>query len=121
MSTQRLGYLKCEARYPDLVYPSPNPDSPGGIAVAEYGCGMRQRLLVGVVLLMTVCGWYAAYRTVRLTVTIASELDRANHLTNIAARARSTIVMDRRGRPAFAFYSEQRIDVPIDQVSPHMV
>ncbi len=29
--------------------------------------------------------------------------------------------MDRRGRPAFTFYSEQRIDVPIDQVSPHMV
>ncbi len=82
---------------------------------------MRQRWLVGAVVVMTVCGWYAAYRTVRLTVTIASELDRANQLTNIAARARSTIVMDRRGRPAFAFYSEQRIDVPIDQVSPHMV
>lgn len=82
---------------------------------------MRQRLLVGAVVVMTVCGWYVAYRTVRLTVTIASELDRANQLTNIAARARSTIVMDRRGRPAFNFYSEQRIDVPIGQVSPHMV
>ncbi len=41
---------------------------------------MRQRLLVGAVMVMTVCGWYAAYRTVRLTVTIASELDRANEL-----------------------------------------
>ena len=29
--------------------------------------------------------------------------------------------MDRHGQPAFAFYSEQRIDVTIDQVSPHML
>jgi 1A family penicillin-binding protein len=82
---------------------------------------MRQRLIVGAIVAMTVCGWYTAYRTVRLAVTIAGELDRANELTNIADRARSTIVMDRRGRPAFAFYSEQRIDISIDQVSPHMV
>jgi 1A family penicillin-binding protein len=82
---------------------------------------MRRRLIIGAVMVMTVCGWYAAYRTVRLTITIASELDRANDLTSIGPRAQSTIVIDRRGRPAFAFYSEQRIDVPIDQVSRHMV
>jgi len=70
---------------------------------------------------MMVCCWYAVYRTVSFTISVAGELDRANDLTSIAPRARSTIVMDRRGRPAFAFYSEQRIDVPIDQVSPHMV
>ncbi len=82
---------------------------------------MRQRLIIGAVMVMTVCGWYAAYRTVRFTITVAGELDRANDLTGIGPRARSTIVMDREGRPAFAFYSEQRIDVAIDQVSPHMV
>jgi 1A family penicillin-binding protein len=70
---------------------------------------------------MTVCCWYAVYRTVSFTIAVAGELDRANNLTSIAPRARSTIVMDRQGRPAFAFYSEQRIDVPIDQVSRHMV
>ena len=36
---------------------------------------MRQRLLIGAVVAMTVCGWYAAYRTVRFTLTVASELD----------------------------------------------
>ena len=55
---------------------------------------MRQRLLVGAVVVMTLFGWYAAYRTVRLTVTIASELDRANQLTNIA---RAGPVDDRHG------------------------
>ena len=82
---------------------------------------MRQRLLIGAVVAMTVCGWYAAYRTVRFTLTIASELTRASDLTSIAPRAQSTIVLDRRGQPAFSFYSEQRIDVSIDQVSRHMV
>jgi penicillin-binding protein 1A len=82
---------------------------------------MRQRLLIGAVVAMTVGGWYAAYRTVRFTLTIASELTRASDLTSIAPRAQSTIVMDRRGQPAFSFYSERRIDVSIDQVSRHMV
>jgi 1A family penicillin-binding protein len=70
---------------------------------------------------MSAAGWYAAYRTVVLTVGIARELDRAGDLTSIAPRAQTTIVLDREGRPAFAFYSEQRIDVPIEQVSPHML
>lgn len=82
---------------------------------------MRQRLLIGAVLVMTLCGWYAAYRTVKFTATVAGELDRANDLTSIAPRPQTTIVMDRQGKPAFAFYSEQRIDVPIDSVSPHVV
>ena len=82
---------------------------------------MRTRVLVGAVIVMTVCGWYAAYRTVKLTVTIASELDRASELTGIAPRAQSTIVMDHDGHPAFTFYSEQRTDIQLDEVSPHMV
>ncbi len=49
------------------------------------------------------------------------ELDRANNLTGLAARAQTTIVLDRHGRPAFAFYSERRIDVGLDKVSRHML
>ena len=70
---------------------------------------------------MTAFSWYAVYRTVRFTIAVATELDRANSLTGLAARAQTTIVLDRHGQPAFAFHSERRIDVTIDQVSPHML
>jgi 1A family penicillin-binding protein len=82
---------------------------------------MRQRLLIGAVAAMTALSWYAVYRTVRFTIAVATELDRATSLTGLAARARTTIVLDRHGTPAFAFHSERRIDVTLDQVSPHML
>jgi len=82
---------------------------------------MRQRILIGAVVLMTVAGWYTAYRTVRFTISIAGELDRASELTSMAPRAQTTIVMDRHGTPAFAFSSERRIDVSIEQMSRHMI
>ena len=69
---------------------------------------------------MTALSWYAVYRTVRFTIGVATELDRATSLTGLAARAQTTIVLDRHGKPAFAFHSERRIDVTIDKVSLHM-
>ncbi|HET7219417.1 MAG TPA: PBP1A family penicillin-binding protein [Vicinamibacterales bacterium] len=82
---------------------------------------MRQRLLIGAVVTMAVCGWYAAYRTVVFTTAIAGELERAIELASIRPRAQSTIVLDRDGQPAFTFYAEQRIDVPLARVSPRMI
>ena len=77
---------------------------------------MRQRLLIGAVTAMTALSWYAVYRTVRFTIAVATELDRATSLTGLAARAQTTIVLDRHGKPVFAFHSERRIDVTIDRV-----
>jgi penicillin-binding protein 1A len=82
---------------------------------------MRSRILVCAVIVMTVLGFYAAYRTVALTASVAHELTRTTELARIAPRAQSTIVLDRHGQPAFTFYAEQRTDVPIDRVSRHMV
>jgi 1A family penicillin-binding protein len=82
---------------------------------------MRQRWLIGAVAAMTALSWYAVYRTVRFTIAVATELDRATSLTGLAARAQTTIVLDRHGQPAFAFHTERRIDVTIEQVSSHML
>ncbi len=59
---------------------------------------MRQRLLIGAVMAMTALSWYAVYRTVRFTIAVATELGRASNLTSLAARAQTTIVLDRHGR-----------------------
>jgi penicillin-binding protein 1A len=82
---------------------------------------MRKRLLIGAIAVMTAGSWFTAYQVARFSVAIASELTRANALTSISPRAQTTIVLDRQGKPAFAFYAEQRIDVTIDQVSRPMV
>ena len=42
-------------------------------------------------------------------------------LAEIGAHPQSTVVFDRQNRPAFSFFVEQRIDVPLDRVSPHMI
>jgi 1A family penicillin-binding protein len=78
-------------------------------------------MLPAAVIVMSMVGWYVAYRTVRFTITVAGELDRASELTNLATRAQTTLVLDRKGKPAFALYSEQRIDVEIEKVSRHML
>jgi 1A family penicillin-binding protein len=70
---------------------------------------------------MTFAGWYAAYWTVRGAIIVAAELELASELTNIAPRAQTSLVMDRHGKPAFAFFTEQRMDVELDQVSPRMI
>jgi len=82
---------------------------------------MRARLLIGTILAITLLGWYAAYRTARFVLTFAGEFDRATELAHIVPRGQSTIVMDRHQRPAFTFYAEQRINVPVERVSRHML
>ena len=82
---------------------------------------MRRRILATAVVVMAAAGWMAAWHAAVFTVSIVTELDRSDTLTNIAPRAQSTIVFDRHNRPAFSFFVEQRIDVPLSSVSKHMI
>ena len=65
--------------------------------------------------------WYGAFRAAALAHYVDSELNRAGTLTELVPRSQATIVYDRHGNPAFTFFVEQRIDVPLDRVSPHML
>lgn len=82
---------------------------------------MRRGILVAFVLVMAAIVWAGAITAARLSRSVAAELDRATALARIAPRAQATIVYDRAGQPAFSFFAEQRIDVPIGRVSPAMV
>ena len=82
---------------------------------------MRRWGLTAAVVALATIGWIAAWRAVVFTASIAGELDRASALSSIAPRPQATIVFDRHGRPAFSYFVEQRISVPLDRVSPHMV
>ena len=82
---------------------------------------MRRALIVIAVVALALAGWSAAWRVGVEIHAIAVELDQASELARLTPRPQSTIVFDREGKPAFTFFVEQRIDIPLDRVSPKMV
>jgi 1A family penicillin-binding protein len=82
---------------------------------------VRPRLLIAGVLLTSVLVWTIAAVTVKASWHVKSELGRAASIAELAAHPQSTIVFDRNNRQVFSFFVEQRADVPLDRVSPHMV
>ena len=82
---------------------------------------MRRWSIVTAVLVLGLGAWYGAWRAALATLAISRELDRAAALASLTPLPQATIVYDRHGRPAFWYFVEQRIDVPLDRVSPHMI
>ncbi|MFL6278873.1 MAG: transglycosylase domain-containing protein [Vicinamibacterales bacterium] len=82
---------------------------------------MRRSLVLTAVLAVTVTAWCVTIKGVILAASIVDELERAKVLANLLPRPQATIMYDRYDRPAFAFFVEQRIDVPLDRVSRHMI
>ena len=70
---------------------------------------------------MSACLWAAAAIAARAIWSAAGELAHAATLAEIGTHPQATVVYDRHNRPAFSFFLEQRIDVPLEQVSPHMI
>ena len=82
---------------------------------------IRRGAVVTAVVLAAVVAWSAAIRAVVFAHSVAAELDGARKLADLAPRPQATIVYDRNGQPAFTFFVEKRIAVPLDRVSPHMI
>jgi len=82
---------------------------------------VRRRVLVGTVVLMSASFWAVAAVVVRAAWGVADELAHATTLAEIGSHPQSTVVFDRHNRPAFTFFLEQRIDVPLERVSQHMI
>jgi 1A family penicillin-binding protein len=82
---------------------------------------MRGRAVVIAVLLLAAAAWYGAWRAAAFSFSILAELRGATELAQLAPIPQATLVFDRSGRPAFSFFVEQRIAVPLDEVSPHMI
>lgn len=81
---------------------------------------LRPTGVIGTVLLTTVLFWSGVFHVVRLAATVADELASAGTV-QLTPRPQSTVVFDRAGREAFTFFAEQRIDVPLDRMSPRLV
>jgi 1A family penicillin-binding protein len=82
---------------------------------------VQRSVLVFVVVLASAGAWFGALKAATALRGVVDELDRAEELAALQPRAQATIVFDRHGQPAFSYFVEQRIDVPLASVSPHMV
>ena len=82
---------------------------------------MRRRILIATVLLTSVFVWVACAISLHASWRVTRELAHATTLAEIGAHPQSTVVYDRHNRPVFSFYLEQRMDVPLDAVSPRMI
>ena len=82
---------------------------------------LRPTIIGASVVALAVGLFTAAWQCVRLSAAVAAELAEATQLAHLGPRAQTTIVLDRHGRPAFSYFVEQRIDVPLTQVSPRMI
>src|SRR5262245_48715237 len=82
---------------------------------------VRRTIVAGLVAAATVGFWGVAAATLSASWGLAGALANAASLAEIGPHPQTTIVYDRNNRPAFSFYIEQRVDVPLDRISPRMV
>ena len=82
---------------------------------------MRRAAVVVTIVVLALTGSAAAWYAFAFVYGIAVELDHSSELAELTPQPQSTIVYDREGKPAFTFFVEQRIEIPLDRVSPKMV
>jgi 1A family penicillin-binding protein len=85
------------------------------------GFKVRRQFLTAAIVTITVVVSVAAWRLATFTTFTLRELDRARTFAKMPAAPQASIVFDRVGRPAFSFFVEQRVDVPLAHVSPRMI
>ena len=91
------------------------------LALRLHGC-VRRGLLIAGVLLTSVLVWTIAAVTVRASWRSGRRAAATPRRSPRSARIRrARVVFDRQNRQVFSFFVEQRVDVPLDRVSPHMI
>jgi penicillin-binding protein 1A len=78
-------------------------------------------LFLASVVALTVAVWVGVIGTIWYARDIVVALPASEQLRGIGSMAQATTLFDRTDRPAFTIFKEQRIDVPLARISPHLV
>jgi 1A family penicillin-binding protein len=70
---------------------------------------------------MTVAVCIAGGAALWFVLAVLRDLPDAATLRNAGAMAQATVAFDRHDQPAFTIFREQRIKVPLDRISPHLI
>ena len=81
----------------------------------------NRRLFVAGVVALSVVVWGALGVSAWFVRGVVTGLPDKTDVRGLGAMAQATTLLDVQGRPAFTIFKEQRIEVPLDRVSPHLV
>jgi 1A family penicillin-binding protein len=82
---------------------------------------VRRAVVVVSIAVLAIAIWTGAVLAFAAAWQLEGVLRRASGLAEISPRPQATVVFDRGGRAVFSFYAEQRLDVPLDRVSPRVI
>jgi 1A family penicillin-binding protein len=81
----------------------------------------RPRALVAAVGVLAVAVFFSTGWVAYVAYDLTYDLPDREALRGMGDMVQSTTIFDARDRPAFTIYKEQRIEVPLDRVSPHLL
>jgi penicillin-binding protein 1A len=81
----------------------------------------HRRAFIAAVISLSMLMWAAVGAAVWVIVAVSAALPDAGALRGVGSMARATTVFDASGAPAFTIFKEQRIEVPLSSVSPHLI
>jgi 1A family penicillin-binding protein len=81
----------------------------------------RPRLLVGAVVALALVVLCSASALAWFTVDVTAGLPDREQIRDLGDMAQSTTIYDANDRPVFTIFKEQRIEVPLEDMSPHFI
>ena len=81
----------------------------------------HHRIFAGAVVALSILMWSVVAGAAWLASDILTGLPDRQALRGVGAMAQATTLLDVHDRPAFTIFREQRIEVPLDRVSPHLL
>jgi penicillin-binding protein 1A len=81
----------------------------------------HRRAFVALVIALSVGVWTTVGATVWFAQDVVTDLPDTTALRDIGTMAQATTLVDVKGRQAFTIYQEQRIDVPLNRISKHLI
>jgi 1A family penicillin-binding protein len=100
-----------------------SPNSPrftGLRGRTEQLIGRNPRGFVGLMIVLAVTFWFTMGATALVAHQVFEGVPDRSTLSRVTQMARSSVFYDHQGRPAFTIFKEQRIEVPLDRMSPHL-
>ena len=81
----------------------------------------RPRLLVSLVVTLAIVVFLSGGTLAWYTADLTAGLPDRDELRGIGDMAQSTTIFDNRNRPVFTIFKEQRIEVPLEKISPNLI
>jgi penicillin-binding protein 1A len=86
----------------------------------SFPASRNARLLVGAMVVIAAAFWFSMGATALAARRMVGDLPDRDSLGKVTEMARSSVFYDIKGRPAFTIFKEQRLETPLDRISPHL-